>query len=159
MNILQYAFSVLCVFTFFILISAHGNVKLLISLPYPTVHTPCCLLGYHSGAMPPFAELYCKGRLASAAFVATVSKGAALVCIRDLDLIKKGDIAMKRIKIKCPYYGSQAFLRPASAVRRHAQPGEEVYVCARYPTCDAYVSTHRETRLPMGTLANSSLRN
>lgn len=66
---------------------------------------------------------------------------------------------MKRIKIKCPYCGSQAFLRPASAVHRHAQPGEEVYVCARYPTCDAYVSAHRETHLPMGTPANSSLRN
>lgn len=63
---------------------------------------------------------------------------------------------MKRIKIKCPYCGSQAFLRPASAVHRHAQPGEEVYACARYPT---YVSARWETRLPMGTLANSSLRN
>lgn len=66
---------------------------------------------------------------------------------------------MKRTHIKCPYCGSQAFLRPASAVHRHAQPGEEVYVCARYPACDAYVSAHRESRLPMGTLANKELRN
>ena len=65
---------------------------------------------------------------------------------------------MKRIYIKCSYCGSQAFLRPASVVRAHAVPGEEVYVCARYPACDAYVSAHRESRLPMGTLADRLLR-
>lgn len=65
---------------------------------------------------------------------------------------------MKRIHIKCPYCGAQAILRPASAVRQNAQPGENVYVCARYPTCDAYVSAHRESGLPMGTLANRLLR-
>lgn len=66
---------------------------------------------------------------------------------------------MKRINIKCPYCSSQAFLRPASVVHKHTAPGEEVYVCARYPACDAYVSAHRESRLPMGTLANKALRN
>lgn len=67
---------------------------------------------------------------------------------------------MKRINIKCPYCNSQALLRPASTVhgQRFRQPGEEVYVCARYPDCDAYVSAHRRTRLPMGTLANRALR-
>ncbi len=65
---------------------------------------------------------------------------------------------MKRISIKCPYCGAQAHLRPASVVRRHAQPCEEVYVCARYPVCDAYVSAHQESRLPMGTLADRHLR-
>lgn len=65
---------------------------------------------------------------------------------------------MKRAYVKCPYCGAQAFLRPASVVRSHAAPGEEVYVCARYPACDAYVSAHRESRLPMGTLADRSLR-
>lgn len=65
---------------------------------------------------------------------------------------------MKRANIKCPYCGAQASLRPASVVRSHAAPGEEVYVCARYPACDAYVSAHRESRLPMGTLADRSLR-
>ena len=66
---------------------------------------------------------------------------------------------MKRVNIKCPYCGSPAFLRPASVVHERTTPGEEVYVCARYPACDAYVSAHRESRLPMGTLANKSLRN
>lgn len=65
---------------------------------------------------------------------------------------------MKQTNIKCPYCGSRAFLRPSSAVGRHVTPGEEVYVCARYPVCDAYVSAHKESRLPMGTLANRPLR-
>jgi len=65
---------------------------------------------------------------------------------------------MKRINIRCPYCGAQAFLRPASVVHRWAQPYEEVYVCARYPACDAYVSAHRESHLPMGALANRQLR-
>ena len=67
---------------------------------------------------------------------------------------------MKRINIKCPYCNSQAFLRPASAVhgQEYRQPGEEVYVCARYPACDSYVSAHRRTHLPIGTLANRPLR-
>ena len=65
---------------------------------------------------------------------------------------------MKRINIKCPYCGSRTLLRPASVVGRLASLGEEVYVCARYPACDAYVSAHRESRLPMGTLADRLLR-
>ena len=65
---------------------------------------------------------------------------------------------MKRVHIQCPYCGAQATLRPASVVHRNAQPGEKVYACARYPACDAYVSAHRESGLPMGTLANRHLR-
>ena len=65
---------------------------------------------------------------------------------------------MKRTNIKCPYCGAQAFLRPASTVRSQAPPDEEVYVCARYPVCDTYVSAHRESRQPLGTLANKQLR-
>ena len=65
---------------------------------------------------------------------------------------------MKRINIKCPYCGAQALLRPASSVRGNAAPGEMVYVCARYPACNAYVSAHQDSRLPMGTLADKNLR-
>ena len=65
---------------------------------------------------------------------------------------------MKRINIKCPYCGSQAHLRPASVVHKNAAPGEKVYVCARFPACDAYVSAHRDSHLPMGTLADRPLR-
>ena len=63
---------------------------------------------------------------------------------------------MKRINIKCPYCGSQALLRPASVVHEHTIPGEEV--CARFPVCNAYVSAHRDSHLPMGTLADRPLR-
>ena len=65
---------------------------------------------------------------------------------------------MKRINIKCPYCGAQALLRPASVVHQSAHSGDEVYVCARYPACDAYVSAHRDSHMPMGTLANRTLR-
>lgn len=65
---------------------------------------------------------------------------------------------MKQVKITCPYCGSKAFLRPAKTVRRGAEPGEKAYVCARYPACGAYVAAHRESGLPMGTLADKALR-
>jgi len=51
-----------------------------------------------------------------------------------------------------------ALLRPASHVRRGADPEDKVYVCARFPVCNAYVAAHRDSRLPMGTLANKALR-
>lgn len=67
---------------------------------------------------------------------------------------------MKRVNIKCPYCGSQAYLQPAKVVYgdRTRDPAAKVYVCARYPACDSYVSAYRATLLPMGTLANRPLR-
>lgn len=67
---------------------------------------------------------------------------------------------MKQINIKCPYCGSRAFLRPESVVygRETSDPEAKLYVCARYPACDAYVSAHRRSHLPMGTLADKALR-
>lgn len=66
---------------------------------------------------------------------------------------------MKRTTVKCPYCGAQAFLRPASVVHKErAKEGQFLYVCSRYPHCDAYVGTHARTHLPMGTLANGELR-
>lgn len=66
---------------------------------------------------------------------------------------------MKRVNIKCPYCGSQALLRPASVVHgNRAVPEDKLYICARYPGCDAYVTAHRSTLQPMGTLANRELR-
>ena len=72
---------------------------------------------------------------------------------------------MKRINIKCPYCGSRAYLRPSSVVYGdHTDDTEaKLYVCARYPACDAYVAAHRDTLLPMarwrtGTCAESAWR-
>ena len=67
----------------------------------------------------------------------------------------------KRQKIYCPYCGAEAKLRPASVVYKENTIDESAYlfVCDRYPKCDAYVNAHKESRRPMGTLANSELRN
>ena len=67
---------------------------------------------------------------------------------------------MKRVNIKCPYCGSQAYLRPPSVVYggHTDDPEAKLYVCARYPFCDAYVAAHKDTLLPMGTLADRNLR-
>ena len=67
---------------------------------------------------------------------------------------------MKRCQIKCPYCRAKAFLRPASFIGHfgEAYKGKEYYVCANYPRCDSYVSAHRGSRLPMGTLADGQLR-
>lgn len=67
---------------------------------------------------------------------------------------------MKRVNIKCPYCGSRALLRPASVVygANAIDPAAPYYVCARYPACNSYVAAHRDTRLPMGTLADRKLR-
>lgn len=67
---------------------------------------------------------------------------------------------MKQPTVKCPYCGARAVRRPASAVYGAAarDPGAYLYVCARYPICDAYVAAHQKTGLPMGTLANGNLR-
>jgi hypothetical protein len=67
---------------------------------------------------------------------------------------------MKRINITCPICHSKAFLRPATVVYgpHTPDPDAKLYVCARYPACDCYVAAHRQSLLPMGTLADSALR-
>ena len=66
---------------------------------------------------------------------------------------------MKKIQIRCPYCGAKATLRPSSAVYGNAAKTDGyLYVCDRYPKCDAYVAAHRDTLLPMGTLADRNLR-
>ncbi len=66
---------------------------------------------------------------------------------------------MKRATIRCPYCGAQAKLHPGSFVYGpSAKPGSLLYVCDRYPACDAYVGAHQNSKLPMGTLANGDLR-
>ena len=58
------------------------------------------------------------------------------------------------------YCHANASLRPASVVyglNRRSQ-GKFLYLCDRWPACDAYVSAHDRTHRPMGTLANGDLR-
>lgn len=51
-------------------------------------------------------------------------------------------------------------LVPASTVygRDVRRKGDHLYICSRWPLCDAYVSAHRHNNSPMGTLANARLR-
>ena len=65
----------------------------------------------------------------------------------------------KKKEIKCPYCGSRAVLRDASYVYGESAWVKKLYVCSRYPECDAYVGVHEGTDMPKGTLANSELRN
>ena len=66
---------------------------------------------------------------------------------------------MKRATIHCPYCRAKATLHPASYVYgESAIPGNYLYVCDRYPACDAYVGAHKKSKLPMGSLANGDLR-
>lgn len=66
---------------------------------------------------------------------------------------------MKNQRLKCPYCGRLAVLRPAAFVYGDNAIEEHVYVCANYPACDSYVGVHRGTLKPKGTLANGDLRN
>ena len=55
---------------------------------------------------------------------------------------------MKQIRIHCPYCGSLATLRPASAIHglSDISAGTYLYVCRRWPACDAYVTADRRTK-------------
>ena len=61
---------------------------------------------------------------------------------------------MKQTRIHCPYCGSLATLRPASAIHglSDISAGTYLYVCRRWPTCDAYVTADRRMKQPLGTL-------
>ena len=67
---------------------------------------------------------------------------------------------MKKAHITCPYCHAPAQLRPASSIYGiHTKDRTaKLYVCSRYPACDAYVAAHKDTLLPMGTLADRNLR-
>lgn len=67
---------------------------------------------------------------------------------------------MKKKTIRCPYCGAHATLHPSSYVYGESSKHTGyLYVCDRYPKCDSYVGAHKESKLPMGTLANGNLRN
>jgi len=69
---------------------------------------------------------------------------------------------LKRKPIKCPYCGAHAAYRPAAVVYGKSTSAQfadtHLYVCSRWPSCDAYVSAHKKSKRPMGTLANRELR-
>lgn len=64
-----------------------------------------------------------------------------------------------RKTLRCPYCGSPLRLRPSSEIYDDAFAESWLYVCSRYPTCDAYVGTHPGTKTPLGVPADGHLRN
>lgn len=58
----------------------------------------------------------------------------------------------------CPYCRRTAVLRRAEDIHGgNAGPGN-LYVCPGYPQCDSYVGVHKDTTIPLGSLANAQLR-
>jgi ssDNA-binding Zn-finger/Zn-ribbon topoisomerase 1 len=59
---------------------------------------------------------------------------------------------------RCPYCGSPVKLCSADGIYRDNSAETMLYVCSRYPACDAYVRVIPGTKTPMGRLANGPLR-
>ena len=62
----------------------------------------------------------------------------------------KTDNARKRNEMRCPYCGAPVVLKSADGIYRDNSKNTMLYVCARYPACDAYVRTHPGTAIPVG---------
>src|SRR5690242_20477553 len=56
----------------------------------------------------------------------------------------------------CPYCGAEVALEDSAMI--YGQSYGMVYVCTRYPECDAYVGCHKGTIQALGRLANRELR-
>ena len=60
--------------------------------------------------------------------------------------------------MRCPYCGGPVSYRSADGIYHDNRKRVMLYVCNKYPKCDAYVRTHAGTNIPVGTLANHELR-
>ena len=58
---------------------------------------------------------------------------------------------------QCPYCQSPVELKPDTYVYGRTY-GANLYVCSRFPDCDAYVGCHKGTVNALGRLANKELR-
>ena len=59
---------------------------------------------------------------------------------------------------RCPYCGSPVVLRSAAGIYKENNADTMLYVCSKYPACDAYVRVLPGTKTPVGSLADSGLR-
>ncbi len=72
---------------------------------------------------------------------------------------RKGNAGIPGMKsMRCPYCGSTVRLRSADGIYRDNSSGTQLYVCSKYPACDAYVRVHPGTTTPVGSLADGKLR-
>ena len=62
-------------------------------------------------------------------------------------------------RMRCPYCGAPVVFRSADGIYKDNHLNAMLYVCSKYPKCDAYVRVHEGTKIPVGTLANKELRN
>lgn len=60
--------------------------------------------------------------------------------------------------MRCPYCRSPVVLRSADGIYKENHANTMLYVCSRYPACDAYVRVHEGTNKPVGSLADHRLR-
>ncbi len=60
--------------------------------------------------------------------------------------------------VRCPYCGSPVVLRSAEGIYHDNAKGVKLFVCTKYPACDAYVRVLEGTNTPAGSLANGDLR-
>ncbi len=60
--------------------------------------------------------------------------------------------------MRCPYCGSSVVFRSAEGIYRENLNNTMLYVCSKYPECDAYVRVHDGTKIPVGVMANKKLR-
>lgn len=61
-------------------------------------------------------------------------------------------------QMRCPYCGSTVVYRSADGIYHDNSNQTMLYVCSRYPECDAYVRAHAGTNIPVGTMADGRLR-
>lgn len=62
-------------------------------------------------------------------------------------------------QIRCPYCRNPAVLRSADGIYRENAGDTKLYVCSKYPACDAYVRIQLGSKnIPLGSLANGELR-
>ena len=62
-------------------------------------------------------------------------------------------------RMRCPYCGAPVVYRSAEGIYKENHLDAMLYVCSKYPKCDAYVRVHAGTKIPVGSLANKELRN
>ena len=72
--------------------------------------------------------------------------------------IKRKKKKPKSKQVLCPYCGAEALLREGVFISDRLANIKHLYVCVRYPECDAYVAAHEHTLHPMGRPANAELR-
>lgn len=59
---------------------------------------------------------------------------------------------------RCPYCGRTVKYMTADNIYSNGDPEQIMLVCTGYPECDSYVRCQTGTTIPLGSLANKSLR-